>query len=802
MTDATATTDLQASSDAVADLGIVLVHGIGDQREGETLLAFGEPIVEYLRRTVTQARAHRLDWVQLSDAVLLPSKRRDTQPAWARIDLRVPQRRTDAEGIEYTDLQNQRWLMTEAWWGEQVIAPAPLTLIGWLMTRGPWVSLLHIMERSRSYRTLTVADLPPWLARRLPEFVKRGFTPMTGGDTVAGRVVRLLLVGLGLLLVWVPLTALMQAALALLALLALVPLPRIGRAVGAFLLRVSGVLGDSYVLVQQEAQRAAIVARVRDVLAHTQQRCAKLAVIAHSQGTAVVYDALRSGAPKPALLLTFGSGLAKLEMLRIAERLSRSSLSATGWAVPLGLTAFLVWLRHRADIEATLAVPAWAIGFAALLCFGFGVVAISNARRLLEAQRDAEARADLRLAQRWIDVCATNDPVPHASLRDSLARPEIKVRNVMNRSSFVSDHTSYFDNRAEFVPLVAQALAATAQLHLTPPGHARQLRKARRHHVASVHLLAWTRWVCALAVPAIAVLFWPGLHADGATWLQSLADSVPGKDLDLRHSLRSFSAWTRALSGLDIADADSMALLAVFAGAALTWLWRHCFAPMWRWWDRVLIDDALNATDTLGKWGSYLLAPFLILLGLLPVLLAALRLNGYSIEEALLSTLSVTVSLLIITVIITALGVEVVKRLRRWRRTRLRVLAVLRRATDPRAGWQRFTNVVVLVWFVLTAAAFGISRLEQAGSLFERLVVPGGFAALALLLGARLLRLLQLRRWGRAAIAGVAAALTACASLPWWLGMAGDFEHHGVLGSMCTLMVAWAMYAVLRRRGA
>ena len=56
-----------APEGATPDLGILLVHGIGDQREGETLLAFGEPIIDYLRRIITRSQRRWLDHVVVSE---------------------------------------------------------------------------------------------------------------------------------------------------------------------------------------------------------------------------------------------------------------------------------------------------------------------------------------------------------------------------------------------------------------------------------------------------------------------------------------------------------------------------------------------------------------------------------------------------------------------------------------------------------------------------------------------------------------------------------------------------------------
>lgn len=809
--------------DARSDLGVLLVHGIGDQHEGETLLSFGEPLLEYVRRTVTRAESSRLDYVQVSDAMLLPSRRLDTRTAWASVNLRVPLEQLSDDGAPFSGLEHQRqkWLVTEAWWGEQVLAPAPLTLIGWLMTRGPWVALAHIL--ARTYKKITPASLPRWIARQ--PLLALLFKQSKEGHSFASVVWSLLLFICGVVFVWIPLTAVMQLGLLVLAAMALVPIPRIGRLISAFLLRVSGVLGDSYVLVQHEAQRAAIVSRTRQALGELRSLCSRIAIVAHSQGTAVVYDALRSGAPRPDLLLTFGSGLAKLEMLRIGERLRRSSLTATGWVVPLAFAALLIWVRHYSDPDLTAGMPQWvvaikdqlaggpkktiqlamlptfALAFSALLCLAFGIGSILSASRILERQRRGEAQDDEALAKRWIDVSASHDPVPSAPLSTSLARPDIEFVGVINRSSFVADHTSYFENRAEFVPLVAQALCDASGLRLAGPQHADELTKARRHHIASVHVLGWTRIACAVSLPVIGVLFWERLREGGQLWLDDLTQTLPGKYVDVQATLNSVLPWGRAIFGSGFDEKAAVALLTLLAGGVAIWLWRHAYGPLWRWWDRVLIDDALNGTKSLGKAGVAITAPIVVLLGMLPLVLAALALNGIAIEGAILSTFGwLFVALVLFCLVILGIGmITVAFQLRR------EIFAHCRRfadhGTDPRQSWSWFAGLLgvasLLVWVAVSPPDGRDASIAEYIQALAKLF-PCALVGAVVLLTVRLARFLRQSgarpaRWPVVGAPVLAAwALQACSTAP-------DLIRTPTSLALVALLCAIAAYAYVSR---
>ena len=793
-----------------ADLGVLFVHGIGDQREGETLLAFGEPVLDYLQRTVTRADSSRLDYVRVEQATLLPSRRFDTRAPSATLEVRVPREGRTADGLLFSHLplQRQRWKFVESWWGEQVLAPTPLALIGWLMTRGPWVALVHIVARSES-RGRTIAGDPT-------------------GQSVVAWLAALLLFLAGLVLVWVPLTAVMQAGLLILAVLALIPVPRFGHLISGFLLRASGVLGDSYVLVQHETQRAAIVARVRDTLAALRKQCSKVAVVAHSQGTAVVYDAIRTGAPQPDLLLTFGSGLAKLEMLRVGERLSRASLTVTGWVVPLALTALAIWLRHSADADISAGRPEWVASLKALLAGSrdstvrlamlpamlftalataglvLGLLSIWEARRIVKAQRRDERHADVQLATRWIDVCATYDPVPNASLSESLERPEIEVETVINRSSFGSDHTSYFDNRAEFVPLVAHALCETTGLVAGSPDHAAIVREARAYHATSVHLLAWTRLACVVALPFVGWLYWERLRQGSGEWLDSLGKTWPGKELiDVQKSMEAVLPWAKALFGDGFDRNSELAVLLLVAGGIVLWLWRHAFGPLWHFWDRLFIDDALSGTRAIGSKEFALSVPLMALLGILPLVLAAVVLNGLAIEGALLDALGWTIVAIAVGGASVLVIVGIVLLIRDRERLLRKTAALLDRATDPRQKWEWFFWLLLMILVVGWSIA-APRKLDGLAPVKDGLLAFLGFTpvlvqACAVVLCVRLARLVRLRlrsRWARAAILAAAVLPTLAPAWLWARGGSGLLA-----GGAAILVLLWVcgLYACVTR---
>jgi hypothetical protein len=203
------------------------------------------------------------------------------------------------------------------------------------------------------------------------------------------------------LLAWVLLTLHIQLSLLTLSILALVPVPRVRRAVSEILLKAAGVLGDSHVLLSYEAQRSAIVSRLRDALGWLTDKADWVAIVAHSQGNAVLYDLLRDPPPRsPHLLFTFGAGVAKLEQLRLAQEIYPKSLNAIGWVVPLAALAVII--AFRVHTWPQYLVP-WTLGFSAFICvlFGFGCTAVT--RDKLQGRQTTGAGLQGLLPCRWVD---------------------------------------------------------------------------------------------------------------------------------------------------------------------------------------------------------------------------------------------------------------------------------------------------------------------------------------------------------------------------------------------------------------
>ena len=281
---------------------MLLVHGIGDQGEADALLSLGEPLIDWLREWLTGGGPEGLSHgrVQVDAARLRAVRTEAVSPAFARVEVVMPH--ADALGCD-----TERWLFAEAWWGNSVQVPRVASLLAWMFTRLPLIVMWHFFGGQRAAVDPAEAAAPKSSFWNLPV---PGFVALAAKSLLTPILIVLmqLVVAVAWLLWLVPFGAWRQALLDVVRVLTL-------------------TLGDSYVLLEQDVQHAALVSRVRRHLQWLQARVQKVVVVAHSLGGAIAHDALAQGAPV-ALFITVGSEGVN-EMIYPASLVARIRASAS-----------------------------------------------------------------------------------------------------------------------------------------------------------------------------------------------------------------------------------------------------------------------------------------------------------------------------------------------------------------------------------------------------------------------------------------------------------------------------------------
>ena len=121
----------------------------------------------------------------------------------------------------------------------------------------------------------------------------------------------------------------------------------------------------------------------------------------------------------------------------------------------------------------------------------------------------------------WMDYYASADPVPNGPLYDRDQTPDYLKANsieVHNRSAILSDHTTYWDNRDEFVGAVALAVSRLAHLKIiTEPKQAIRLQFARYRRRWRVRCLLAVRMFAILAMVGLPYALFSQLELIGQT---------------------------------------------------------------------------------------------------------------------------------------------------------------------------------------------------------------------------------------------------------------------------------------------
>ena len=794
---------------APCKLGVLFVHGIGEQQEGDTLIAFGEPLIAWLRQWVEghgqfafaeplrQKQRERLerdnlrpDGIEVTTTALLPSRRDSLDPPHSYVQLRF---KPESE----REQRKQCWLFAECWWGEQVKAPPVFALLAWMFSRGPWIAAAHCAERAWRF---THPQQSGAVGTRTARVLRRF-------DATRWRYLIWPLAAVEFLV----LAAVLQMLLLIAALLALIPLPFVRRYVAVVLQRTTSILGDSYGLVANDAQRGAILTRFRGAVEWLDARCEKVVIVAHSQGAAVVHAALSAEVIRPPpLLVTFGAGLVKLAQLRQCE-LSRSvRLLVAGWILPalLAAVATHVWAAGGDVDIAELKILPWILYGAAALCVIGALTAWSETRSQL-------APALKHRPQRWIDLYASSDPVPQGPLDEYLPGCGVESERIINRRSILSDHNTYWKNKPEFVSRVAAELDKEAQLLGIPDlAASADFARVRRHHQDAILVLSWAWWGFVLPLGVWAVLRFRDVANAGAAFLRELrsgplafvADYITGAGAIVGWLIERFVGSAPAMLP-DLGHASLM----IIGVLVLAYLWWKAVVVVFTKWNSALLADFLGyeKESIWGRYGTLLVWPFMDLFAFLPIALAASVLVDMDPVLVMMRALAIVVAAVLASVLLYSAYLSVPKDLSALRRVLKAPWLALLEAVSPgsdepgaerrgAAAWQGLRTLATTTLMIALGISIAADELFDAPEFFVDAAISAVLLLIAVLLLARLFLLLRQRGYGRAAASAIVVfpALAAPA-----LGVWIDASRVSRVIIACVIAVSCTMlvYAALDR---
>ena len=254
---------------------------------------------------------------------------------------------------------------------------------------------------------------------------------------------------------------------------------------------LAGSFGDLLVFVRSPVRFAAMAERVRGDIEWLDRSCDRIMVVAHSQGSAVAWQAIRRTAQRPegeraqvAMFFTFGQAFRKLKSLhRLHTRVGgfRQFLFAV---LATASTAFLLLAASMGVIVVATLIDVggdigklWDQAWRAVVAVFASFVTVGIFQLLLAKYAEAnDAKAqdlilndvvEVRAAlpgMRWVDLWASADPAPNGPLftKEVEGVDSYRIRNL---ASTAFDHSVYWSNMTEFVSAVAFAAWS-----LTPSG--------------------------------------------------------------------------------------------------------------------------------------------------------------------------------------------------------------------------------------------------------------------------------------------------------------------------------------------
>jgi hypothetical protein len=474
-----------------AEFGVLFVHGIGQQGPGRGVASFAAALYGWLFRWNCPEKMSSDKSPTLRHAVLPPELGEDP----AHVTLAVPLDLSNGQQ------QDARWLLAESRWAKP-FTPRFLDLAHWTWKVSTCLLVVQfVIPMHRHWRKTR-----PDAKCHVPVYKRLAHAPVVLGYA--------LLIGLAAMS-----SVLVSILLLALAVAAMLPIPRIDLAVQWVVVKLAAVLGDSYVLAHCPVQFAAMRTQVARDLSWLQDRCDKVAVVAHSQGAAIAHQVLadlNANTGNLRAFITVGQGITQRHRLSRMDwdpdarqdALWTRLLVATG-LMCAGLPALGAVASRWSDAALFAAVASFP---ADLILVASGLVSI--ALGVLRAIRafDGKLVQDVYLPGAgtkfsWVDYYASADPVSNgplpadanpgaapvqAPLGGRIGRSS-RCEEIYNSASILTDHNGYLHNQDQFLSWLVNDLVATAngdsladpaRLRLVPDEALGNVKKRRRRLVA------------------------------------------------------------------------------------------------------------------------------------------------------------------------------------------------------------------------------------------------------------------------------------------------------------------------------
>lgn len=475
-------------SSGSTDIGVLVVHGIGNQRRNATLDEFDDALVGSLRRWLGSSA---VDAARRPDAPAVPAHARVT--------------------IDVAGGEPLRALVAEGHWADTVRAPSSWRLLTWLFSVVPFVvpraldgglrrSTARMDERrgngeprrlafaaialGRLAQNLAVVGLTIALLLLLSAvwvlaLPRAAYDRLRGPQSLSPAVSRGLSIaaglGIGALSILLGRGGGMVSGVGLSFVLVLgavvwFTLPRLVDSV------LANYIGDCYALLTEPDTERDMVGRVEGCLSWLEAQVgdAPVVIVAHSQGTEIARRVLVEHDHRVRGFVTLGSAIAKLgavDDLRSARGRYGGAFGLRVLSAGLLVLAAVEGWRYAGALLRTDGSPPAHAGVdlvvPLVLLAGAAVsftAALGAMRRIVDRRRpDRPEAMTPRHVERWVDFYTRCDPVPEGAL--PIAKDWGNAgcsREIVNCRLALLDHVRYWSNVQGFCATVALELGEMA----------------------------------------------------------------------------------------------------------------------------------------------------------------------------------------------------------------------------------------------------------------------------------------------------------------------------------------------------
>src|SRR5277367_1766804 len=136
-----------------ARLGVLFIHGIGQQSKGETLVNWLDPLARWISAWLTGAQPGKMDPADRPGCLVRSTSLTGDEPPHAYVEIQAP---AGLAGIAPTA---SRILVAEAYWAQRFPPPNVHEVTIWLLEIAPMTLLLHFgLQVRRAFRELRASQ--------------------------------------------------------------------------------------------------------------------------------------------------------------------------------------------------------------------------------------------------------------------------------------------------------------------------------------------------------------------------------------------------------------------------------------------------------------------------------------------------------------------------------------------------------------------------------------------------------------------------------------------------------------------